>query len=160
MLYSLRRWRYSLVCMETCRSSLENWIGVAILFEYNVNYTARSVIAPDRTLRSDQVRLSYQCLCGLMQQVIINILHKSYNMTYNEAYKYLYEHTIEPDQKIITILEGLIKDQGGIDVIINRNWVWNKTWVPSIRNGRWKTSWIAGKLNSQSAAKLNIFKGE
>ena len=56
-----------------------------------------------------------------MQQVIINILHKSYNMTYNEAYKYLYEHTIEPDQKIITILEGLIKDQGGIDVIINRN---------------------------------------
>ena len=56
-----------------------------------------------------------------MQQVIINILHKSYNMTYNIAYKYLYDHMTEPDQKIVTILEGLIRDSGGIDVIINRN---------------------------------------
>ena len=85
------------------------------------NYTARSVIAPDSTLRSDQVRLSYHCLCGLMQQVIINILHKTYNMTYNIAYKYLYEHMTIPDKKIITILEGLIRDNDGIDVIINRN---------------------------------------
>ena len=86
-----------------------------------MNYTARSVIAPDSTLRSDQVKLSYHCLCGLMQQIIINILHKSYNMTYNIAYKYLYEHMSIPDQKIITILEGLIRDNEGIDVIINRN---------------------------------------
>lgn len=56
-----------------------------------------------------------------MQQIIINILHKSYNMTYNIAYKYLYEHMSIPDQKIITILEGLIRDSDGIDVIINRN---------------------------------------
>lgn len=56
-----------------------------------------------------------------MQQIIINILHKTYNMTYNVAYKYLYEHMTIPDKKIITILEGLIRDSGGIDVIINRN---------------------------------------
>lgn len=56
-----------------------------------------------------------------MQQIIINILHKTYNMTYNIAYKYLYEHMSSPDQKIITILEGLIRDSDGIDVIINRN---------------------------------------
>ena len=56
-----------------------------------------------------------------MQQIIINILHKTYNMTYNTAYKYLYEHMSSPDQKIITILEGLIRDKDGIDVIINRN---------------------------------------
>ena len=91
------------------------------LFGGRFNYTARSVIAPDSTLRSDQVKLSYHCLCGLMQQIIINILHKSYNMTYNIAYKYLYEHMSIPDQKIITILEGLIRDSDGIDVIINRN---------------------------------------
>lgn len=58
-----------------------------------------------------------------MQQVIINILHKSYSMSYNEAYKYLYEHMSIPDSKIITILEGLIKENDGIDVIINRNWL-------------------------------------
>ena len=56
-----------------------------------------------------------------MQQVIINILHKTYNMTYNIAYKYLYEHMTIPDKKIITILEGLIRDSDGIDVVINRN---------------------------------------
>ena len=56
-----------------------------------------------------------------MQQVIINILHKSYNMTYNVAYKYLYEHMSIPDNRIVTILEGLIRENNGIDVIINRN---------------------------------------
>ena len=43
-------------------------------------------------------------------------------MTYNDAYKYLYEHMTTYDQKIINILEGLIKDKGGLDIIINRNW--------------------------------------
>ena len=55
----------------------------------NVNYTGRAVIAPDRTLRSDQVKLSYHSLVGLMQQVIINILHKSYNMQYSLLEKYI-----------------------------------------------------------------------
>lgn len=94
---------------------------IRLLMGGRMNYTARSVIAPDRSLRSDQVKLSYHCLCGLMQQVIINILHKTYNMTYNVAYKYLYEHMTIPDQKIITIIEGLIRENDGIDVIINRN---------------------------------------
>lgn len=56
-----------------------------------------------------------------MQQVIINILHKSYNMTYNVAYKYLFEHMTIPDERIVNIIEGLIRDNDGIDVIINRN---------------------------------------
>lgn len=86
-----------------------------------MNYTARSVIAPDSSLRSDQVKLSYHCLCGLMQQIIINILHKSYNMSYNEAYKYLYENMTIPNQRIVNIIEGIIKENDGIDVIINRN---------------------------------------
>ena len=53
------------------------------------NFTARSVIAPDHTLQLDEVKLSYQCLVGLLQQRIINILHKAYNMSYNEAYIFL-----------------------------------------------------------------------
>ena len=52
-------------------------------------------------------------------------------MTYNDAYKYLYEHMTTYDQKIINILEGLIRDKGGLDIIINRNWP--KGWVT--RNG-------------------------
>ena len=56
-----------------------------------------------------------------MQQIIINILHKSYNMSYNEAYKYLYENMTIPNQRIVNIIEGIIKENDGIDVIINRN---------------------------------------
>ena len=56
-----------------------------------------------------------------MQQIIINILHKSYNMSYNEAYKYLYENMTIPNERIVNIIEGLIKENNGIDVIINRN---------------------------------------
>lgn len=56
-----------------------------------------------------------------MQQIIINIMHKSYNMSYNEAYKYLYENMTIPNQRIVNIIEGIIKENDGIDVIINRN---------------------------------------
>lgn len=42
-------------------------------------------------------------------------------MTYNIAYKYLYEHMTQPDDKIVTILEGLIRENNGLDMIINRN---------------------------------------
>lgn len=94
---------------------------IRTLYGGRFNYTARCVIAPDRELRSDQIKLSYHCLAGLLQQVIINILRKSYNMPYNTAYKYLYEHMSKPDDRIVTILEGLIKENNGIPVLINRN---------------------------------------
>lgn len=42
-------------------------------------------------------------------------------MSYNIAYKYLYEHMTQPDEKIVTILEGLIRENNGLDMIINRN---------------------------------------
>lgn len=42
-------------------------------------------------------------------------------MSYNIAYKYLYEHMTQPDDKIVTILEGLIRENNGLDMIINRN---------------------------------------
>ena len=42
-------------------------------------------------------------------------------MSYNIAYKYLYEHMTSPDEKIVTILEGLIRENNGLDMIINRN---------------------------------------
>lgn len=86
------------------------------------NFTARSVIAPDPTKRIDEVSLSYQCLCGLLQQRIINILHKSYSMRYNDAYKLLMESTAVPNKIIVQIIDGIIKStERGIPVLINRN---------------------------------------
>lgn len=96
------------------------------LFGGRFNFTARSVIIPSNKLNIDEVKLSYSCLCGLLQQVIINILNKSYGMSYNEAYEYLDEHREHEDPIIVGIIQGLIdskKREGkrGLPLIINRN---------------------------------------
>lgn len=73
-------------------------------------------------MRIDEVHLSYPCLCGLLQQRIINILHKSYFMKYNDAYKLLHESMHEENPMIKQIIEGIIKSSGrGIPILINRN---------------------------------------
>lgn len=97
--------------------------NIRTCFGGRVNFTARSVITPpDDVLRIDEIGLSYYALCGLLQQRIINILHKAYGMNYNAAYKFLcIDSAITPNPIIIKIIEGLIKDSGGIPVLINRN---------------------------------------
>lgn len=86
------------------------------------NFTARSVIAPGPDLRIDEVWLSYPCLCGLLQQRIINILHKSYFMKYNDAYKLLNESMHQENPIIRQIIEGIIQSSDrGIPLLINRN---------------------------------------
>lgn len=73
-------------------------------------------------MRVDEVSLSYPCLCGLLQQRIINILHKSYFMKYNDAYKLLHESMHQENPIIKQIIEGIIKSSGrGIPILINRN---------------------------------------
>ena len=92
------------------------------LFGGRYNFTARSVIVPGPDMRIDEVSLSYQCLCGLLQQRIINILHKSYSMKYNDAYKLLYENMHQENPMIRQIIEGIIKSYDrGIPILINRN---------------------------------------
>ena len=92
------------------------------LFGGRYNFTARSVIVPGPDLRIDEVALSYPCLCGLLQQRIINILHKSYSMRYNDAYKLLHESMHNENPIIRQIIEGIIKSSGrGIPLLINRN---------------------------------------
>ena len=92
------------------------------LFGGRYNFTARSVIVPGPELRIDEVALSYPCLCGLLQQQIINILHKTYAMRYNDAYKMLNESMHEENPVIKQIIEGIIKSHDrGIPILINRN---------------------------------------
>ena len=62
-------------------------------------------------------------MCELLQQVIINVLTKTYNFSYAEAYKKWYKAQITGnDQVVYDIIDGLIKDSpGGLPFIINRN---------------------------------------
>ncbi len=86
------------------------------------SFSSRSVIKQDVNLRSDEVMLPFHGLCELLQQVIINILVKSYQITYPAAYKKWYKAQITgKDQVIYDIIDGLIKDSpyGGLPVLIN-----------------------------------------
>ena len=95
---------------------------IRTLFGGRCNFSSRDVITPDPSLRIDQITLPYECLVELLQQSIINILHKSYNMNYSDAYNYLYQANIEPNDTIVKIINTIIKSYDrGIPIIINRN---------------------------------------
>jgi DNA-directed RNA polymerase beta' subunit len=94
--------------------------SVRMTFGGRWNFTARSVIVPGPHLGVDEITLSYQCLATLYQQTIINILHKSYNMSYDNAYKFLMNNMYEAEPTIVQIINGLIRDVG-LAVLINRN---------------------------------------
>ena len=73
----------------------------------------------DVNLKADEVMLPFAGLCELLQQVIINILVKSFNFSYSDAYKKWYRCQITgKDQTIYDIIDGLIKDSDGLPVVI------------------------------------------
>lgn len=95
-----------------------------ILIGGRYTFSSRSVIAPDPSLRIDEVKMSYYALVILLEQRIINILCKSYNITTAEAYKKWEKSKIKPDDRIKEIIMAIINssDNGrGLPVIINRN---------------------------------------
>ena len=94
------------------------------LFAGRYNFTARSVIVSNHKLRIDQVLLSYHALVELLHASIINILRKTYNLSYQDAYNRWYASKINKDPLVVKIIESMIKNSKngrGIPVIINRN---------------------------------------
>lgn len=86
------------------------------------NFSARSVIGPDKSLKYDEVLLSYQLLCSIMQQQIINLLSRLKGWHYNQAYIYLDSHRRYEDPFIKEIILSIINSYPrGIPVLINRN---------------------------------------
>lgn len=86
------------------------------------NFTSRSIIVSDPMLRVDQITLSYHLLVKVMQQTIINILRKTYNISMSDAYDWWFNATLEVDPRVEDIINNLIKaSPNGIPFIINRN---------------------------------------
>ena len=83
-------------------------------------FSERSVIVPNSKLHMDEITLPYFGLCILLEQVIINILQKSYNITYAAAYKMWYYASLQVDERVLEIIKNLIS-AGKINVLINRN---------------------------------------
>ena len=88
------------------------------------NFSSRNVIKQNPNLRIDQVELPYAELVITEEQRIINILHRTYNITYQEAYNQWFKAVGKVDPIIVNILQDIIKSScngEGIPVIINRN---------------------------------------
>lgn len=83
-------------------------------------FSSRSVIVPDATLKMDECALSYFSLVILMEQIIINILQSSYNITYSQAYKIWYYASLRIDQRVLDIINNLIA-MDKVHVLLNRN---------------------------------------
>lgn len=85
-------------------------------------FSSRSVIRQDVNLKADQIKLPFAGLCELLQQVIINILVKTYGFTFAEAKnKWDNCQRCGHDKVIRDIIEGLINYHNGLPIIINRN---------------------------------------
>lgn len=88
------------------------------------NYTGRSVIIQDPTLEIDQVILPYYELVIVLEQRIINILRRSYNISFDEAYNIWYRAQIKIDPRIKEIIQSIIDSScngRGLPVLVNRN---------------------------------------
>lgn len=86
------------------------------------NFSCRAVIRQDATLRIDQVKLPYVELVKCLQQRIINILIRTYNISPSEAYDIWQRAISKKDERIGEIIDAIIRSEPeGLPVIINRN---------------------------------------
>lgn len=92
------------------------------VFGGRYNFTSRNVIIPNPKLRIDEVIMPYKAMVELLQQSIINVLQKSYNISYADAYNIWSKAQTTKDERVYNIIINLIKDKPrGIPILINRN---------------------------------------
>lgn len=89
------------------------------LFGGRYNFTSRDVIVPNPKLRINEVTLPYIALLELLQQRIINVIQKTNNIGYNDAYGIWERSKYTRNQRVIDIINTFINK--GIRILINRN---------------------------------------
>lgn len=85
-----------------------------------LNYSNRSVIIPDPTLKADEIHLSYLAFLELYRYEIIAHLSKVSNITHNQAADEWHRAAITFDPKIYEIMMYMVKKRKP-KVIMNRN---------------------------------------
>jgi len=109
--------KYNTLYDEIVSTLSEKKGAIRLLYGGRYNFTSRNVIIPDPTLDIDKIALSYTALVELLQGQLINILQKSYNMSYDEAYKKWLNASINYDDKILNIMNSIIKNGTKITTI-------------------------------------------
>lgn len=80
------------------------------------------MVRQDSSLRCDQVLLPYVELVICLQQRIINVLVRSYNISPGQAFDIWRRAVTKKDPRICEILDSFIKaEPEGLPIIINRN---------------------------------------
>jgi hypothetical protein len=101
------------------------------------NFSCRAVIRQDASLRVDQVKLPYVELVKCLQQQIINILVRNYNINPSDAYFWWYRAIAKKDDRIAEIIDNIIHaNPEGLPIILNRN--------PTINYGSILQMWCIG----------------
>lgn len=85
-----------------------------------LNFTARNVIIPDKSLRADEVRMGYTTFLELYRYQIISILKSISRITYVQAAQEWEHGTRVFSPKIYSIINHLIT-KNNIGVVVNRN---------------------------------------
>lgn len=87
------------------------------------NFSSRAVIAQDPSLRIDQIRLPYTELVITLQQQIINILRRLYNISMAEAISVVTKSQAQKDKIVADIIDNIIHNTTpeGLPVLLNRN---------------------------------------
>jgi DNA-directed RNA polymerase beta' subunit len=84
-----------------------------------INFTARNVIIPDKTLRANEVKLSYICAMELYKFEIISYLVNIQKVSESEAYDEWYKGTINFSEKIYSILQYMTTSRQ-MYILLNR----------------------------------------
>lgn len=103
------------------------------------NFSSRAVIKQSGALRIDQVILPYTMLVKCLQQRIINILMRTYNISTSDAYDIWSRAVATKDERVCEILDAIIRSEPeGLPCIINRN--------PTISNPNRTSNFLYWKL--------------
>lgn len=82
------------------------------------NFSCRAVIRQDASLRIDQVKLPYVELVKCLQQRIINILIRTYNISPSDAYDIWFRAIANKDERVAEIIDAIIHSEPeGLPVI-------------------------------------------
>lgn len=112
--------RYNALYVEIIKILKSKTGQIRSLVGGRCGFTSRAVIVPDPKLRIDYVKLPYFSLLELLQQTIINILVKTYNIVEADAYMRFTRARVTIDKQIWAIMENLINTVG-IHILLNRN---------------------------------------
>ena len=118
-LYNLQRslmeiWQ---LCFETLDTK-EGHIKDGVLAG-RINFTARNVIIPDKTLKANEVKLSYICAMELYKFEIMSYLVNIQMISEAEAYDEWYRGTINFSEKIYSILKYMTESRD-MYILLNR----------------------------------------